>query len=168
MLTFLLMMAAQAVPAMQTQPAAACTVWQRERAFADSVRRHDGAAFAAILDADAVFGVNGKAQQRGRAVIARQWASIVSGKAGKLEWYPDRVVVAESGDLAWSTGPALFEVPDGKGGAKPMLSRFSSVWRRNADGEWRVVFDSGSDPAPASAEQVKAFHDGDAQACPTT
>lgn len=164
MVTFVLAMALQATGA-RPENAIACPVWNRELSFADSVRRHDAAAFAGHVDPDAVFGVNGRAPLRGRATIGEHWAGIVSGKAGRLDWYPDRVVVAASGDLAWSTGPALFELADGKGGSTPMLSRFSSVWRRNADGEWRVVFDAGSDPVEATPAQVGAFQAQRARAC---
>src|SRR5580765_295443 len=165
MVSFLLMMAMQAAPAAPMVSAIACPAWQRELSFAGSVRRHDGAAFAEHVDPDAVFSVNGSAPQRGRSAIAGSWAGIVSGKRGRLDWYPDRVIAANSGDIAWSSGPALFELPDGHGGWTPMLSRFSSVWRRNADGEWRVVFDSGTEPAKADEAQVKAFRAQRARAC---
>ena len=165
MVSILLMMALQATPVVPVVSVIACPAWERELSFADSVRRHDAAAFAEHVDPDAVFSVNGKSPLRGRATIGEQWAGLVSGKAGRLDWYPDHVVAASSGDIAWSTGPALFEFPDGKGGTATMLSRFSSVWRRNADGQWRVVFDSGSEPVKASAEQVRNFHANRARAC---
>jgi ketosteroid isomerase-like protein len=165
MVSVLLMMALQATPAVPAVSAIACPVWERELSFADSVRRHDAAAFAEHVDPDAVFSVNGKSPLHGRAVIGEHWAGLVSGKAGRLDWYPDHVVAANSGDIAWSSGPALFEMVDGKGGTTAMLSRFNSVWRKNADGEWRVVFDSGSDPVKAGAEEVKAFQAHRARSC---
>lgn len=165
MVSVLLMMMAMQAAAAPAVSAIACPAWERELSFADSVRRHDAAAFAEHVDPDAVFSVGSKTPLHGRTTIVERWAGLVSGKAGRLDWYPDRVTAANSGDLAWSTGPALFEVADGKGGTTAMLSRFSSVWRRNADGEWRVVFDSGSDPVKVGAEQVRAFHANRARAC---
>lgn len=165
MVSVLLMMALQVTPAVPAVSAIACPVWERELSFADSVRRHDAVAFAEHVDPDAVFSVTGKSPLHGRASIVERWAGLISGKAGRLDWYPDHVVAANSGDIAWSSGPALFETSDGKGGTTVMLSRFSSVWRKNADGEWRVVFDSGSDPVKASAEQVKAFQAHRARSC---
>lgn len=165
MVSVLLMVALQAIPAVPVVSAMACPVWKRELSFADSVRRHDASAFAEHVDPDAVFSVTGKSPLRGRASIGESWAGLVSGKAGRLDWYPDHVVAADSGDIAWSSGPALFTVVDGKGGTTTMLSRFNSVWRKNADGEWRVVFDSGSDPVKAGVEQVKAFEAQRAHPC---
>jgi ketosteroid isomerase-like protein len=48
------------------------------------------------------------------------------------------VQVLESGTLALSTGP----VRDPKG---KLVGRFSSIWRREAPGVWRIIFDHGSD-----------------------
>ena len=157
---FWVAMQTAAAPAVAPVKPIDCPVWERELSFADSVRTHDAQAFAAHLDADAVFGLDSKHATRGRTAILKQWSKIVDGSAMRLRWYPDKVITAASGDLAWSTGPALAETPDGNGGWKPMLSRFTSVWRKQADGQWRVVFDTGSEPAPASAEQVQAFHAG--------
>jgi len=61
----------------------------------------------------------------------------------KLEWWPAWVVAAKSGDLALSTGPSFF---DGKPGGW-----FSSIWRKDADGVWRWIYDGGSAADPRSA-----------------
>jgi len=47
------------------------------------------------------------------------------------------VVVLESGRLALSSGPVT--TADGQS-----AGRFNSVWRKDDDGVWRVVFDKGS------------------------
>lgn len=165
MVSFLLMMAMQVAPAAPMVSANACPVWARELAFADSVRRHDLAAFGGFVDPDAVFGVTEKTQLRGRSVVIEQWKGIVAGEAIHLDWYPDRVMASNSGDLAWSTGPVLLELPDGKGGWAPRVGRFASVWRKNADGEWRVAFDGGANPVPATPEQVAAYKANRARPC---
>jgi len=36
---------------------------------------------------------------------------------------------------------------------------FNSVWRLHKDGEWRVVFDAGSDPVETPTDEVKALLD---------
>ena len=42
----------------------------------------------------------------------------------------------DSGTLAISSGPVMD--PQGK-----VVGTFNSIWRRDADGRWRVVFDKG-------------------------
>jgi ketosteroid isomerase-like protein len=131
-----------------------CAVWQREMSFARSVAEHDAAAFAEHLAPDAVFAVGTPNPTRGRAAIAEAWAGIVRGDGLRLEWYPTSTTV--SGDLAWSTGPALFERLDGRA---PRLARstFQSVWRRDAAGRWHVVFDTGTAPQPVDEASAAAF-----------
>jgi len=71
----------------------------------------------------------------------------------KLEWWPVYGDVAESGDLGYNTGPTLFtdltpqKRPSGHG-------YFFSVWKKKADGTWRVAVDMGADsPGPDPAHQ---------------
>jgi ketosteroid isomerase-like protein len=62
-----------------------------------------------------------------------------------LTWWPLWAGVARSGDLGFTTGPFAL---DGK-----RLGFYFTVWRRQADGSWRWVFDGGppSDPGHAGA-----------------
>ena len=144
-------------PAAATPDPAACAVWTRELGFARSVAEHDAAAFADHVAEGAVFGAGGPRPVRGRAAIVRDWADLVAGSRVRLEWYPRQVTANAAGDLAWSTGPALTEVLDPAAPQRYLLSRFRSVWRKEADGQWRVVFDEGDPPRPASAAEAQAF-----------
>jgi hypothetical protein len=60
--------------------------------------------------------------------------------AAPFSWEPDEVEPLPSGTLAHSSGP----VRDASG--KP-VARFNSIWRLEAPGVWRVIFDKGS-PLP--------------------
>jgi ketosteroid isomerase-like protein len=154
---------AKAVPALTP---AECEVWARELSFAQSVADHDAAAFASHIEPDAAFGAGLAQPTRGREAIARQWAPIVEGKRVRLVWYPTRTTIGSTPDVAWSSGPALFENPDPKAAQRYRLGGFHSVWRRGEDGVWRVMFDDGIEPVPATDEQVAAFHAGRQVACP--
>jgi ketosteroid isomerase-like protein len=150
--------------AMPTPPPALsapeCEVWMREMSFARAVADHDAAAFAEHLDEQAAFGASRREPQRGRTVIAREWTDIVSGKEGQLEWYPTRVTIAGRSDIAWSSGPTLFEDPTPGAAQRWHIGAFRSVWARGADGVWRVLFDDGAPARPATDEQVAAFRAG--------
>ena len=154
---------AEAAPtpaAMPVLSAPECEVWMREMSFARSVAEHDAVAFAEHVDEQAAFAASRPEPQRGRERIAREWTDIVSGKGVRLEWYPTRVTLAGRPDIAWSSGPTLFEDlnPDAK--QRFHIGGFRSVWSRGADGVWRVMFDDGAGMVPASEEQVAAFRTG--------
>lgn len=144
--------------------AARCAVWARELGFAKSVANHDAKAFAEFVHADAVFGVSGE-PTRGREAISAQWAGLIAGTRLQLLWYPDRVSVGGDGRTAYSSGPALYRsTQDGS----YRVGRFGSVWQRDHDGQWRVIFDDGITPMAADEAGVQAFHAGRRESCPAT
>jgi ketosteroid isomerase-like protein len=106
-----------------------------ERAFARSMAERDHAAFTKHLSDQAVF-FSGAAPLQGRAAVAAGWKRFFEAKEAPFSWEPDLVVVTSDGTLAHSTGP----VRDPAG--RP-IGRFNSVWRLEAPGVWRIVFDKG-------------------------
>lgn len=151
---------ALAAAPMPTLSAEECAVWKREMSFAQSVAEHDAAAFAQHVDEHAAFSSGQPQPQRGRAFIAQEWAELIAGSKLRLEWYPTRVTIAGRPDVAWSSGPALFESLEPGAKQRYHLGGFRSVWSRGEDGVWRVLFDDGILPVPANEEQVAAFRAG--------
>lgn len=143
-----------------------CAVWARELSFARALAGHDATAFAAHLHEQAAFGAGAARLTRGRAAILAEWAGLIEGRQLRLRWYPTRVTIAGAPDIAWSTGPALYQRLDP--GAQPRYSigAYQSVWQRGADGTWRVLFDDGLVPRPATEAEAMAFHSGRREACP--
>ncbi len=115
-------------------------VFAAEQAFARSMAVRDRAAFAAHVSDEAVF-FTAAEPYRGKAQVLAGWARFFEGPAAPFSWAPDRVEVLASGDLALSTGRV--RDPAGK-----VIGRFNSIWRQEAPGRWRVVFDKGSPPEP--------------------
>lgn len=146
---------------------ARCTVWQRELAFARAVQAHDPQAIELHVATGAVFDANGARPIRGRAAIAGAWAPIVAGKGMRLRWYPDQVVLADGvADTAYSSGPYLMEQNGPDGRPRRQLGRFASVWHRDGDGVWRVLFDGGERGREAQDADVAAFEAGHRTECP--
>lgn len=134
--------AAAPVPA-DALATARAEVMAAERAFARTMADRDHAAFADFLADETVF-FSGEQATRGRAAVAASWARLYEGPDAPFSWEPDQVQVLESGTLALSTGPV--RDPSGK-----VIARFNSIWRREAPGVWKVVFDKGSPVCPAKA-----------------
>lgn len=143
-----------------------CQVWARELSFARSVAEHDAAAFAAHLQPGAAFGASRVLPTRGREVIAKAWTRIIEGKVVRLEWYPTRVTIGGVADVAWSSGPSLFEDPAPDAKQRYMIGAFHSVWHRDRDGVWRVLFDDGVEPKPATEAEAMAFRAARPTRCP--
>ncbi|MFA7279438.1 MAG: nuclear transport factor 2 family protein [Sterolibacterium sp.] len=111
-----------------------------ERALAESMARRDHAAFTSYISDEAMF-FSDTTVHRGRAAIAAAWAPLFEGKTAPFSWTPGQVEVLNSGQLALSTGPVL----DARG---KLVGTFTSIWRREPTGDWRIVFDKGNDVCP--------------------
>ena len=147
--------------------AAECDVWNRERSFARTVEAHDEIAFASHLVAGTVFGAASPAPTRGRAAVVGEWKEIIEGKAFALRWHPGFVSIGSDPDIAVSSGPAWTENFDPAAKQRYTVSRFTSTWIRDRDGQWRVLFDgAGSPPKAATAEEIRKLIAGLPAACP--
>jgi ketosteroid isomerase-like protein len=132
-----------------------------ERAFAaDAVRTTTREAFLGHLHPQSVMfnpgPVNGITLYSGLAP-----------RPGQLNWGPEVVDVAASGDFGYSTGPHQFRAtPDGK---VVRQGYFCSVWVRSASEPWKVLIDLGTsqpesltlavtprDPTPAAGTSAGA------------
>lgn len=157
--------AAPPATTMPTSGSDECAVWNRELGFADSVARHDAAAFAEHLRVGVVFGASRTRQTRGREAVATAWRGIVEGKTLTVEWYPTRVTIGDVDGVAWSSGPSLFITDPGTDKATYSLGSYHSVWARDSDGVWRVLFDDGVEGKNVGATEVAAFRQARSRRC---
>ena len=69
-------------------------------------------------------------------------------KDRRLIWEPRYGDISSSGDLGYLTGPVRRIVP-GQNNGQPYHSLYASVWKRQADGSYKVVMDMGvNTPGP--------------------
>ena len=108
-----------------------------ERAFAKTMADRNLAGFSSFLSDEAVFFTSTKAL-RGKAEITEFWKRFYDGPAAPFSWQPETVEVLDSGNLALSSGPV--RDPSGK-----LVATFTSIWRQEAPGIWRIIFEKGND-----------------------
>jgi ketosteroid isomerase-like protein len=110
-------------------------VMETERAFAMTMAERDFEAFQSFLADETVFFAGDKPLE-GKQAVMDAWRAYYEAEAAPFSWEPATVVVLESGTLALSTGPVFN--PAGE-----QVATFTSIWRREATGQWQVVFDKG-------------------------
>jgi ketosteroid isomerase-like protein len=108
-----------------------------ETSFARSMADRDHAAFVSHVSDEAVF--YGRTLLRGKAAVGEGWKPLFEGPKAPFSWKPENVAVLESGTLGISSGP-VFD-PEGK-----RVGTYNSIWRREADGRWKIIFDNGCPP----------------------
>ncbi|MCX7175244.1 MAG: DUF4440 domain-containing protein [Proteobacteria bacterium] len=108
-----------------------------ERAFARTMAMRDHAAFTDFLAEETVF-FSGPTPLHGKRQVSDWWKRFYEKTAAPFSWEPEQVEVLDSGKLALSTGPV--RNPQGK-----LISTFTSIWRMEAPGVWRIIFDKGNE-----------------------
>ncbi|TMB25266.1 MAG: DUF4440 domain-containing protein [Deltaproteobacteria bacterium] len=91
---------------------------------------------------------------QGRAAIRELMSDLYDPRTGrgalKLEWQPTRAEVSQSGELGWTTGVSRSVTPDGE-----RRGKYITIWRKQADGTWKVSADLGNQGPLAPAGQQK-------------
>jgi len=114
-----------------------------ERAFAARAQVVNARqAFAEYFAPDALLYAPYPAPAFPRLAEPRDWAVHIA-------WRPVAAGAASAGDLGWTTGPAEYRAV--RDAAPNAYGHYTSVWRREADGTWRVVIDIGIEHAAAPA-----------------
>lgn len=119
-----------------------------ETRFARDVAAHGGAAFASWFAGDGVALGNGAAPVVGNVAIAKSanW----SPRDYQLTWTPTDAVMGPSGDMGYTWGHFEGHSKDANGNPVTTTGRYITIWRRQADGSWKVVLDAGANE-PAGA-----------------
>jgi len=111
-----------------------------EQAFARSMQERDFEAFVSFLSAEAVF-FSGESVLRGEEQVAQAWKPYFEAPEAPFSWAPATVEVLDSGELALSSGAV--RDPGGQ-----CIGMFTSIWRLESEGQWKIVFDKGSRDCP--------------------
>jgi ketosteroid isomerase-like protein len=109
-----------------------------ETAFAKSMADRNASAFASLVADETVF-FGGKTVYHGKAEVVAGWKRFFDGPSAPFSWAPAEVEVLPSGTLGFTSGP----VYDPKG---QRIGTFNSVWQRQKDGAWKIIFDKGCPP----------------------
>ena len=125
---------AATVPSAADLAATAAEVRAAEIAFARTVADRKLGRFGDFVAEDAVF--NGRTAQIGRAAVLAAWKPYFDGPQAPFSWAPD--AVAPTADRRYAISTGLVHDAAGK-----LTGRFTSIWRKDADGHWRAVADQG-------------------------
>jgi ketosteroid isomerase-like protein len=114
--------------------ATAAEVKAAEIAFAKTLADHRFDRFADYVAEDAVF--NDRDAQIGRAAVLQKWKAYFDAPKPPFSWGPDAIAPAADRHHAISTG--LVHDSAGK-----LIGRYTTIWRKDADGHWRAIADQG-------------------------
>ena len=124
----------------------ALTLLELEGRFSQAVAAGGGAAFSAWFADDAVTLNNGRPAIQGRGNIAAQanW----NPKDYQLSWVAEGAQMGPSNDMGFTWGNYEGRSKDKNGEPVLTTGRYITIWRKQADGQWKVAMDASANAAP--------------------
>jgi ketosteroid isomerase-like protein len=119
------------------------TLKQLEADFMKAAAEHGSEGYMSFYAEDGVEVPNGADILAGKANIAKTM-SFLDEKDNHLTWTPVGADIAASGDLGYTYGNYEFQTKDESG--KPVVDHghYTSIWKKQKDGSWKVVLDMGN------------------------
>ncbi|MFY9856278.1 MAG: nuclear transport factor 2 family protein [Terracidiphilus sp.] len=124
-----------------------------EARFAKDVLARGGAAFADWFAEDGVALGNGAAPLIGKVAI--QKSANWDPKVYQLTWTPTDAQMGPSGDMGYTWGHFEGHSKDVSGSPITVAGRYITIWRRQADGNWKVALDAGANEPVAAGDCCK-------------
>ncbi len=123
--------------------ASADTLRQLEEEFMNAAAERGSAGYMSYYADDAVEVPNGAPIITGKANVAKTMG-FLDDKNNHLSWTPVGSDISASGDLGYTYGTFEFR-SIGKDG-KPTVEHgnYTSIWKKQRDGSWKVVLDIGN------------------------
>lgn len=85
--------------------------------------------------------IRGKQLIEGKSAITAYFDRPTGMEDVRLTWAPDRIIVSEAGDMAYSFGKYQFSARDTSGQLFSDEGIFRTLWKKQSDGSWRYLVD---------------------------
>ena len=124
-----------------------------EARFAKDTKERGGAGFASWFAENGVALGNGQPPVIGRVAIEKSanW----SPANYQLTWTPTDAQMGPSGDMGYTWGHFEGRSKDASGNPVLTSGRYMTIWRKEADGSWKVVLDAGANEPAAAGDCCK-------------
>jgi uncharacterized protein (TIGR02246 family) len=127
-----------------TNTAAVEAILKADRDFNQAVADGDLKKFLSFIAEGATFNGGTPSEIRGRDAIAKDWAPFFEKDGPRLTWIPTHGEILGAGDLGYTVGTSEYRTVAASGQATIRRGQYLTVWRKQADGAWLIVYDTGS------------------------
>jgi uncharacterized protein (TIGR02246 family) len=146
--------------------AAAAVCWaadtKMEEALRDLDAKWSAAAGAKDIDKtvsyyseDAVVMPPNAPSAKTRETIRSAWKEMLTTPGAAISWRATKIEVANSGDLACVRGTYEEAMTDASGKSVKDHGKYVEVWKKQADGTWKVVADIWNSDLPVASAEKK-------------
>jgi ketosteroid isomerase-like protein len=146
-LLLLLLFAAPALAKKDKSAQGADLLRQLEADFAADVAKHGHDAFLTYFAEDGVEVVDGGGFDTKDAMRKQPpWP-----EGTTLTWMPVKAEMAASGDLGYTYGNYVYTAKNKEGKLVANYGKYTSIWKKQKDGQWKVVVDMGNSSPDSKA-----------------
>jgi ketosteroid isomerase-like protein len=119
-------------------------VIQADRDFARDTAEGGVEAWVSYFSQDGVMLPDTGEVVRGHESIRALMGPAFDVPGYSLSWTPEFAEVSASADLAYTFGTYEASAPDAEGNPVVTRGRYVTIWRKDANGSWKVVLDIGN------------------------
>lgn len=130
-------------PAAASPQATAEVLKQLEGEFMKAAADRGSAGYMSYYADDAVEVPNGGGLIQGKIEIAKGMG-FLDDKNNRLIWTPVGADISSSGDLGYTYGTYEFHSTGKDGKAAVEYGKYTSIWKKQKDGRWKVALDMGN------------------------
>jgi uncharacterized protein (TIGR02246 family) len=124
-----------------TRAADQATIRAASQEWSNAASNHDLEKAVSFYADDATYNPPGAPLAAGKDAIRKVWTNVMAIPGGNLRWASSKVEVARSGDLAYDTGAYTLTKNDKDGKPVTTKGKYVVVWKKQADGKWKVIED---------------------------
>src|SRR5205823_2159477 len=124
--------------------AAAAQIVKADTEFAKSVAERNRERFLSFIADVTTFSGGTANELRGKDAVWNAWADFFAPGGPTLTWAPSKGEVIGAGEIGYTTGQAVLRAPGPDGKITERHTQYITVWKKQGDGSWKVVFDTGS------------------------
>jgi ketosteroid isomerase-like protein len=124
------------------------TLKQLEADFMKAAEEKGSEGYMSYYAEDAVEVPNGEPFLKGKAAIAKTMG-FLDDKNNHLTWSPEGADISASGDLGYTYGNYEFSAKDKDGKQVVQHGKYTSIWKKQKDGAWKVALDMGNSNTPS-------------------
>ena len=88
----------------------------------------------------------------GKEAIRALWSQVFEIPGFAVSWDISKLEVSRAGDLAYGHGTFEAMVNDAAGNPVTERGKWVGVWKKQADGQWKLVADIGNSDGPPASE----------------
>ena len=140
-------------PATFDSNAESATLMKRDAEWADlATAGKDVEKIVSYWADDAVIMEPGQPAVEGKAAIRAYITQSLATPGFKIHWVSQKPTFSPDGKMAYMRGTDEMTVPGPKGAPMTLHLQGYSIWRHDADGQWRCVVDIATEAPPPPAE----------------